>query len=176
MMSLISRQKGRSLVFNPVLAMALLLFGSSQTGCSDPVLVPDGYWRFESPVKARIIKKTIIKKDGDRALVLTYFAGPMLNSGVNTEKTTKEVVGHIHCGYFLSSEDVLILQIDMRYELGGPGEGEVAVEMYPVGFADGSLIIEGLMNFPGVPYVNTEELTNEEALAFQRFSEACKSQ
>lgn len=158
-----------------VLVCTLLLGGLM--GCSDESLVPDGYWRFDPPTQARVLKKQLIKTEGDRVLVLTYFAGPMLNTGVNTETSAKSLLGHMYCGYFVSTEDGLSLQLETKYELNGEGQGEDFEERYPVDFADnGSLLIEGLMNFPDVPYVTTEELTNEEALAFQQFSESCKNQ
>jgi hypothetical protein len=159
------------------LPLALILLFSGLSSCSNESLVPDGYWRFEPPTQARLLKKQLVKTEADRAMVLTYFAGPMLNTGVNTETTAKSLLGHMYCGHFVSTEDGIRLQLDAKYELNGEGQGEEVEEIYSVDFADhGSLLIEGLMNFPDVPYVSTDELTNEEALAFQQFSGACKNQ
>lgn len=167
----------RSSTVIPVILFAFTLLFSGLTSCSSESLVQDGYWRFEPPTQARLLKKQLIKTESDHALVLTYFAGPMLNTGTNTETSEKSLLGHMYCGHFVSTEDGIRLQLDMKYELNGLGQGQEVEEVYSVDFADhGSMLIEGLMNFPDVPYVNTVELTNEEALAFQRFSESCKNQ
>jgi hypothetical protein len=144
--------------------------------CSESAVVPDGYWRFDPPVQARILNKTVIRTEAGQALVLTYFAGPLLNSGVNTEMTQKSFIGNLRCGHLVESENGLVLRLDMRYDFNGAGASRVIDEIYPVEFAtDGSLLIDGLMKYPEIPYVMTEELSNEEALVFQQYSKSCET-
>lgn len=155
----------------------LLLFLSLSfiVGCgSDGMSELDGYWRLKPPLQSRSLQNIVVHIDGQQASVLSYVGGPMLNPGVNTEGTSKKLMGTFRCANLDYYKGELAVRPHVLYDLNNTSDRQDIDALYFVNVVSSdTLQFTGLTKNHDWPFVKEENLLTSEEAAFKSFFEEC---